>query len=94
MEVQQYIFQSPSTNPVQVGRADPASVKSETKSQEQVPQSPERTVQQQSPEFLAQTSGASSINVATSLSNAGVSASLESFSSLNNLAQAKAAFEV
>jgi len=30
MQVTQYIFQSPSTSPVQVGRVDPSSVKNES----------------------------------------------------------------
>lgn len=30
MQVNQYLFQSPSTSPVQVGRLDPASVEKET----------------------------------------------------------------
>ena len=32
MQVAQYLFQSPSTNPVQVGRLDPSSLKEESSS--------------------------------------------------------------
>ena len=93
MEVQQYIFQSPFTSSVQVGRVDPSSVKSEEKPQEEAT---ETKVQEQDNTLESldlQTSSAAAINVATSTSNQGVSQSLEKFSALNALAQAQTAFK-
>ena len=94
MEVTQYIFQSPYTSSVQVGRVDPATVKKEEITQDEGLSNLDTQLQDSSPEYLAQTSSASAINVVSSSSNSSVSAALEKFSSLNTLAQAKSAFEV
>ncbi|MDF1881129.1 hypothetical protein JHD50_07400 [Sulfurimonas sp. MAG313] len=87
MQVQQYIFQSPSTSAVQVGRPDPS-----TSEKSQV--SPALTDIDRNPNLDSNSFKftLSSVNVASSSSNVDVSSSLKTFSDINAQVQGTAAY--
>ena len=53
MQVAQYLFQSPSPNPVQVGRLDPSSLKKEQSSSESLPKEALNTTASKAESFAA-----------------------------------------
>lgn len=92
MNISSYIFQSPYPSPIQVGRPDPQAEKQEVESK------PVETLAQTSKKtnpgaeaYVAQVTG-SSVNVAASSADKGVSSSLGEFTSLNNKSQAAEAY--
>lgn len=93
MEVTSYIFQSPYSSAVQVGRPDPLAQKQERQNSESntLLQTQNSKIENPS-EFVQQASSASSVNVAVSTTNTSVSNSLNTFSSLNAQVKSITAF--
>ncbi|PHR55765.1 MAG: hypothetical protein COA44_09930 [Arcobacter sp.] len=88
MEVTRYIFQSPYSSAIQVGRPDPT-VSSQNDSQEAVDAlSKAGNTSLKEAESYKFQSRLSSVNVAVSSTDTGLSSSLDSFSSLNGQVQA------
>jgi len=94
LEVTSYIFQSPYPSNVQYGRPDPLSQTQERQQENtQALSSTPDTAQNSAQSYAAsQPSAAVSVNVAASSTDAGVSASMETFSTLNSQVQAAAAY--
>jgi len=93
MEVKTYVFQSPYPSAVQVGRPDPLATEStaaDTQAVDALKSAGDDTQREAS--FYQSQSTSSSINVAVSTSDSGVSESLEGFNSLNTTLQANAAY--
>jgi hypothetical protein len=94
MNISSYIFQSPYPSPIQVGRPDPQAEKQEVESKpvETLTQTTNK-VQPSAEAYVAQATGSgSSVNVAASSTDSGVSSSLGEFTSLNNKSQAAEAY--
>ena len=95
MNVSSYIFQSPYPQQVQFGRPDPV-VQAQQKAEENTQQlgTTKSAAQQVSEIFQSSTVAqtAPSVNVAASTSDAGVTASLSAFTTLNSQLQAAAAY--
>lgn len=93
MEVSSYIFQSPYSSAVQVGRPDPQAQKQESQNSESnaLLQTQDSKINNPSA-FVQQINSTSSVNVVVSTTNTSVSNSLNSFSSLNAQAKSITAF--
>ena len=94
MNVTSYIFQSPYPSPIQVGRPDPQAKVDEGPSKvAEAPVQASGKVQPSADAYVAQaTDSGSSVNVAASSTDSGVSSSLESFSSINKQAKVVEAY--
>lgn len=93
MEIPRYVFQSPYPFATQVGRPDPQAQTQQNQESDIAALS--QTDQQRSvssSEYISQSSSASSLNVALSSVDSGVSSSLDSFSTLNSQIKAIEAF--
>jgi hypothetical protein len=95
MNVSSYIFQSPYPQQVQFGRPDPVA-ESQQKADENTRQlgATKSATQQQSEtyEYGTVSQTGSSVNVAASSTDTGVSASLSAFTTVNSQIQAAAAY--
>lgn len=89
MEVQKYVFQSPYSSAVQVGRLDPASSDTQLAVDALASAGNETQIEAESYKFE---STLSSVNVAISSTDSGVSSSLDTFSTLNTQVQASQAY--
>jgi hypothetical protein len=95
MQVASYVFQSPYPQPVQYGRPDPVAEAQQQQSEnsEALGTTPNATQQEaESYQYTATSKTGSSVNVAASSGDTGVSSSLEAFSSANSQAQAVTAY--
>jgi hypothetical protein len=95
MTIPSYIFQSPYPNPVQFGRPDPvAQAQQEAQENtEQLSTTPTQVQQEaQSYEYSVTSPTGSSVNVAASTADSGVSSSLAEFTTVNTQQQAAAAY--
>lgn len=95
MTVPSYIFQSPYPSPVQFGRPDPVAQAQEKAQEntEQLSTTPTAVQQEaQTYEHSVTSSTGSSVNVAASTADSGVSSSLAEFTSVNSQQQAAAAY--
>ena len=92
MEIPSYVFQSPYPTAIQVGRPDPkvVSQSNENEAVDALSSAGNETLKEAEAYQLQSTT--SSVNVAVSSSDAGVSASLETFTSLNNQIQASESY--
>jgi len=94
MEIPSYVFQSPYPTAVQVGRPDPqVAVESNDSLAGDALSSAGNDTLKEAETYQFQ-STSSSVNVAVSSVDSGVSASLDTFSSLNNQIQASEAYSV
>jgi len=93
MQVSSYIFQSPYPSAIQVGRPNPQAETSsnEEPATQEVAQT-DKKISESSSEYVAQSSAASSVNVAVSSTDSTVSDSLDTFSTLNTQLKAVEAF--
>ena len=94
MEISSYVFQSPYPTSVQVGRPDPQAVSqsNENEAVDALSKAGSDTLKE-AEAYQLQSTG-SSVNVAVSSADSGVSYSLETFSSLNTQVQASEAYDV
>lgn len=94
MNISSYIFQSPYPSAIQVGRPDPqANAEEEKPKSVESPAQTSAKVQPNADAYVANsTKSGSSVNVAASSSDSGVSSSLGEFTSLNNKTQATEAY--
>jgi len=92
MEIPSYVFQSPYPTAIQVGRPDPQAVtqSNENEAVDALSSAGNETLKEaEAYQFQSTTS---SVNVAVSSTDTAVSASLETFSSLNNQIQASESY--
>ena len=95
MNIPSYIFQSPYPSPVQFGRPDPVA-----QAQQQAQENTEQLSNTATPlqqeaqtyEYSVTSSTGSSVNVAASTADSGVSSSLAEFTTVNSQQQAAAAY--
>jgi hypothetical protein len=95
MTVPSYIFQSPYPSPVQFGRPDPvAQAQQEAEENTKQLSNTATPLQQEanSYEYSVTSQTGSSVNVAASTADTGVSSSLAEFTTVNNQQQAAAAY--
>jgi len=93
MEIPTYVFQSPYSSAVQVGRPDPQAVTQEKTSEAvDVLSKTGNVAMAEAEAYLTQVSSGASVNVAQSLTDTGLNSSLEGFSSLNQQSKALEAY--